>query len=207
MPGSLPIPVGPRADRTVRSVFCPGGDAATCVFRSRVCSPGQPSKERCVMDDPGSHLSPEHRALLRFLSRVHQDNGLRPLRIIAAAMHLRSKSRVSCLLRGDNNTLPADETQLDALVLALGGGTDELRRARELYRKARRSRGISRRVARTPPARRDMLVGRQRELDLIHGRVYASHADGGLTGPVSAVLTSIRKALDWGSYLRIERAE
>ena len=54
----------------------------------------------------------------------------------------------------------------------------------------------------------DVAAGRVHVLrpipDLIHGRVYASHAEGGLTGPVNAVLTSIRKALDWGNYLRID---
>lgn len=43
--------------------------------------------------------------------------------------------------------------------------------------------------------------------DLNHGRVYASYAEGGLTGPVNAVLTSIRKALDSGDYLRIDKSE
>jgi DNA-binding transcriptional LysR family regulator len=57
----------------------------------------------------------------------------------------------------------------------------------------------------------DVAAGRVQVLrplpDLIHGRVYASHAEGGLTGPVSAVLTSIRKALDWGNYLRVDKAD
>jgi DNA-binding transcriptional LysR family regulator len=54
----------------------------------------------------------------------------------------------------------------------------------------------------------DMVAGRVHVLrsapDLIHGRVYASYAEGGLTGPVNAVLTSIRKTLESANYLRIE---
>lgn len=57
----------------------------------------------------------------------------------------------------------------------------------------------------------DVLAGRVHVLrpvpDLIHGRVYASYAEGGLTGPVNAVLTSIRKALDSADYLRVDRTD
>jgi DNA-binding transcriptional LysR family regulator len=56
----------------------------------------------------------------------------------------------------------------------------------------------------------DLAAGRVRLLrptpDLVHGRIYASHAEGGLTGPVNAMLTSIRKTLDSADYLRIERS-
>jgi hypothetical protein len=43
--------------------------------------------------------------------------------------------------------------------------------------------------------------------DLIHGRVYASYAESGLTAPVNAMLTSIRKTLDSADYLRIDKSD
>ena len=42
--------------------------------------------------------------------------------------------------------------------------------------------------------------------EIDHGRVYASYADGGLTGPVSAMLKSIQKALDSMDYLKVDRS-
>ena len=42
--------------------------------------------------------------------------------------------------------------------------------------------------------------------EINHGRVYASYADGGLTGPVSAMLKSIQKALDSMDYLQVDRS-
>ncbi|GAA4729529.1 tetratricopeptide repeat protein [Phytohabitans rumicis] len=81
-----------------------------------------------------------YRKLLEFLDRVHADNGIRSLRTIAAGMNLESRSRVSCLLRGVDGALPADERQLEQLVRALGGGDDDVVRARVLYRTARAER-------------------------------------------------------------------
>lgn len=43
--------------------------------------------------------------------------------------------------------------------------------------------------------------------DIVHGQVYASYVDGGLTGPVSAMLKSIQKVLATTDYLRVDRAE
>jgi DNA-binding transcriptional LysR family regulator len=43
--------------------------------------------------------------------------------------------------------------------------------------------------------------------EINHGRVYASYADGGLTGPVSAMLKSIQKALDSMDYLQVNRPD
>jgi DNA-binding transcriptional LysR family regulator len=43
--------------------------------------------------------------------------------------------------------------------------------------------------------------------DIIHGRVYASYPEGGLTGPVSAMLKSIQKALASMDYLKVDRSE
>ena len=100
------------------------------------------------MDRPADQLSDEHRALLAFLARVHRENGAKTLESVAAEMHLKSKSRISCLLRGQNNTLPANEDQLVALVRALGGGDDEVVRALPLYRKAKTSRVASSAAAR-----------------------------------------------------------
>ena len=56
----------------------------------------------------------------------------------------------------------------------------------------------------------DRLAGRVHVLrpvpEINHGRVYASYAEGGLTGPVSAMLKSIQKALDSMDYLRVDRS-
>ena len=56
----------------------------------------------------------------------------------------------------------------------------------------------------------DVLAGRVSVLrpvpDINHGRVYASYAEGGLTGPVSAMLKSIQVTLADMSYLRVENA-
>jgi len=56
----------------------------------------------------------------------------------------------------------------------------------------------------------DVLAGRVSVLrpvpDINHGRVYASYAEGGLTGPVSAMLKSIQKALDSMDYLRVDKS-
>jgi DNA-binding transcriptional LysR family regulator len=43
--------------------------------------------------------------------------------------------------------------------------------------------------------------------EIDHGRVYASYADGGLTGPISAMLKSIQKALDSMNSLRVDRPD
>lgn len=56
----------------------------------------------------------------------------------------------------------------------------------------------------------DMRAGRVDILrpipDLIHGRVYASYVEGGLTGPVNAMLKSIQVAVAEMDYLRVENA-
>ncbi|MEW2355082.1 hypothetical protein [Spirillospora sp. NPDC029432] len=76
-----------------------------------------------------------HLALLRFLDRVHADNGTKSRREIAAEMNLGSATRVNEMLMG--TSLPADEEQLVALVRALGGGLDDQRTARRLFERAR----------------------------------------------------------------------
>jgi len=77
-----------------------------------------------------------HRKLLELLDRVHVDNGVKSLADIAAGMHLKSRTRVSDLLRGTGGTLPADDRQLEQLVRALGGGNDEVARGTRLFRAA-----------------------------------------------------------------------
>ena len=42
--------------------------------------------------------------------------------------------------------------------------------------------------------------------DLIHGRVYASYPEGGLTSPVNGMLKSIQKVLDAINYLKVDRS-
>ncbi|MFF3869876.1 NB-ARC domain-containing protein [Micromonospora sp. NPDC001898] len=78
-----------------------------------------------------------HRELLEHLDQVHEANGTKSLTVIAGAMRLASRSRVSALLRGANGTLPADEPQVRLLVKALGGGDDDATRGLLLYRRAR----------------------------------------------------------------------
>ncbi|MDG4814249.1 NB-ARC domain-containing protein [Micromonospora sp. WMMD956] len=88
---------------------------------------------------------------------MHEANGTKSLAVIARAMRLSSRSRVSGLLRGTNGTLPADETQLQLLVTALGGGEDDVSRGLHLYRRARSAaRGSGRE---TTPAPRLRLPG------------------------------------------------
>jgi len=84
-----------------------------------------------------------YRKLLEFFDQVHADNGVRSLRGIASAMSLASRARVSALLRGVDGALPADEAQLDRLIRALGGGDDEVERARELYRDVRKAKATA----------------------------------------------------------------
>ena len=143
---------------------------------------------RTAHDDRRDQLSDEHRALLRFLVRVHQDNGGKKLEAVAADMHLKSKSRVSYLLRGTNHALPAGEAQLVALVRALGGGSDEVARGLLLYRKARSSRVASTAAGRVVNrvsrdfAQSVAFVGRRRELD--HVQRWAAHLAAGRGGAV-----------------------
>jgi hypothetical protein len=73
--------------------------------------------------------------LLEFLERVREDNGLKSLREISRGMNLASPNRVGDLLRGVAGLV--DQAQLDRLVRALGGGDDEVGRARRLYVKVR----------------------------------------------------------------------
>jgi DNA-binding transcriptional LysR family regulator len=43
--------------------------------------------------------------------------------------------------------------------------------------------------------------------EIVHGLVYASYADGGMTGPVSAMLKSIQKVLATMDYLRVDNQQ
>ncbi|MFY1673166.1 tetratricopeptide repeat protein [Plantactinospora sp. WMMB334] len=81
-----------------------------------------------------------HRDLLQLLAEVHEDNGFKSLRDVAAGMNLASRTRVSCLLRAVDGTLPADENQLAQLVRALGGGDDDVAKATPLYQAAKQQR-------------------------------------------------------------------
>lgn len=81
-----------------------------------------------------------YRQLLSFLDRVHEENGVKSLRMIASGMTVSSPTRVGHMLRGVNGTLPADVRQLEELVRALGGGDDDVSRGRILYRRALRAR-------------------------------------------------------------------
>lgn len=92
------------------------------------------------IDRTGWPPSGPHRALLELVARVHEDNGLKSLRDIAAGMNLTSRSRVSGLLRGVEGGLPVDEDQLERLVRALGGGDDDVTQAVPMYRAARAQR-------------------------------------------------------------------
>jgi tetratricopeptide (TPR) repeat protein len=80
-----------------------------------------------------------HRELLKFLSTVRADNGMKSLRKVAHAMMLSSPTRVHRLLCGAGGALPADENQLKSLVRALGGGDDEISRGLKLYQLALRA--------------------------------------------------------------------
>ena len=75
-----------------------------------------------------------HLRLLRHLDRVHTDGGRKSLRAVGTAIFL-SHSTLSDILRG--RRLPASEKQIRAIIKALGGGTDEMDRAAELYQRAR----------------------------------------------------------------------
>lgn len=77
-----------------------------------------------------------HRRLLELLDRIHQDNGQKSRRDIAAAMHIENASYVNDFLRGLR--LPLDPAQLSSLVRALGGGLDDTRAAVRLYGKTPR---------------------------------------------------------------------
>jgi tetratricopeptide (TPR) repeat protein len=70
---------------------------------------------------------------------VHAENGAKKLQAVADAMNLKSKGRVSILLRGHHGALPVDEAQLRALVRALGGGDEEIARSNILYQRAKRA--------------------------------------------------------------------
>ncbi|MGP4024959.1 wHTH domain-containing protein [Actinomadura sp. 3N407] len=74
-----------------------------------------------------------HRRLLEHLDKIHQDNGQKSRRDIAAAMHIESASYINDFLRGLR--LPLDPAQLSSLVRALGGGEDDARDAVRLYEK------------------------------------------------------------------------
>ena len=72
------------------------------------------------------------RRFAELLDKVHRDNGVKSLRTVAAAMNLRSPSRVSALLR--LKALPADESQVRMLIKALGGSGEDIERGSRLYR-------------------------------------------------------------------------
>ena len=72
------------------------------------------------------------RRFAELLDKVHRDNGVKSLRTVAAAMNLRSPSRVSALLR--LKALPADESQVRMLIKALGGSGEDIERGLRLYR-------------------------------------------------------------------------
>ncbi|MGW7468786.1 tetratricopeptide repeat protein [Streptomyces xantholiticus] len=75
------------------------------------------------------------RNLLLFLDKVREENNREGLRGITNRMvGLNSPTAVSHMLRGLR--LPADQDQLTSLVRALGGGSDEVTKGQELYRKA-----------------------------------------------------------------------
>ncbi|GAA2746681.1 hypothetical protein GCM10010440_39420 [Kitasatospora cinereorecta] len=95
------------------------------------------------------------RKLLELLDKVRAENGMTGLRTVARRMGLSSPTRVSHLLRGAG--LPADEPQLDSLVRALGGGDEDVVRARRLYALATAAR--SEEAAATQSARRQSRSG------------------------------------------------
>ena len=72
------------------------------------------------------------RRFAELLDRVRRENGVKSLRTVAAAMNLRSPSRVSELLRV--KTLPADESQVRMLIKALGGSAEDTERGLRIYR-------------------------------------------------------------------------
>lgn len=78
-----------------------------------------------------------HRAFLEFLDRVHRENGTKSLAVVAAAMNLRARSRVSDLLRG--KAPPADDDQARRLIRALGGSAEDADRGLRLYHKVQSS--------------------------------------------------------------------
>ncbi|MGQ4361673.1 hypothetical protein [Streptomyces sp. SAS_272] len=76
------------------------------------------------------------RDLLLHLDKIREANGCASLRNIAAGTSgLIGRNEIGNMLRGLR--LPADEGQLDSLVKALGGGTDEMAKGRKLLRAAR----------------------------------------------------------------------
>jgi Peptidase_C39 like family len=81
-----------------------------------------------------------YRQLLALLDRVHEENGVKSLRVIASRMTVNSPTRVGHMLRGVNETLPADMRQLEELVRALGGGDDDVSRGKVLYDRTLRAR-------------------------------------------------------------------
>jgi hypothetical protein len=92
-----------------------------------------------------------YRQLLAFLDRVHEENGVKSLRVIASRMTVSSPTRVGHMLRGVNGTLPADTRQLEELIRALGGGDDDVSRGRILFDRALRAR-LEGRVGNERPA-------------------------------------------------------
>lgn len=102
-----------------------------------------------------------YRQLLAFLDRVHEDNGVKSLRVIASRMTVSSPTRVGHMLRGVNGTLPADMRQLEELVRALGGGDDDVSRGKILYDRTLRAR-LEGRVGNERPAQPAKVSPRRR---------------------------------------------
>jgi hypothetical protein len=124
-----------------------------------------------------------YRQFLAFLDRVHEENGIKSLRSIADGMSVNSPTRIGGMLRGVNGTLPADVIQLEELIRALGGGSDEISRGRVLYQKAVQARSEADRIKPSPstltslgvaPAPRQLpnriagFVGRNAELGVLN---------------------------------------
>ena len=92
------------------------------------------------------------RRFLELLDGVHRANGTKSLRAIARAMNLSGPSRVSVLLNG--KSLPASEDQARALVRALGGSAEDIKRGAWLYLQALSAEGDRERAGRRDRGKR-----------------------------------------------------
>lgn len=135
-----------------------------------------------MASSPRVALSPEHRRLLSYLTKVREENGPRSLRQIGKQLHL-AHSRVQALLAG--KSLPADERQLRDLVrVGLGGSVEDAAKAVMLLSAIPRKNDDRRRLPRWawagPEAHghfqrrgRGQRSGSQSRADLFHGREAA----------------------------------
>lgn len=128
--------------------------------------------DRSAWPEPGPH-----RSMLACFDRAHRDNGLRGLREIGNSMHL-AHSRVSKILRG--LALPADASQVEALVKALGGSIDDVQKALGHYERINTGQK-GRRIRRSTAAPR---IGKS--ADLTAGVWPAAHPIGYVTRDVEA---------------------